>query len=171
MNFLIELHRYDYDGSESSWEGQMDWFCSWLYTPRNDRKPRMLQLFSDSTDFASFIERIKKANFILESEKIFEYLQDFKIAKADHAVRFFIYAHIYRDDNVEDISIDNVKTNEKLVIKKANRGDVWEELMISRYPLNAAKSWIEANEKEIAEWNGVELDRNIVLAGGLAIGI
>jgi hypothetical protein len=49
------------------------------------------------------------------------------------------------------------------VIKKANRGDVWEELMISRYPLNAAKSWIEANEKEITQWNGETLDRKISL--------
>jgi hypothetical protein len=37
--------------------------------------------------------------------------------------------------------------------------------MISRYPLNAAKSWIEVNEKEIAEWNTEEIGRKITLHG------
>jgi ABC-type proline/glycine betaine transport system substrate-binding protein len=44
-------------------------------------------------------------------------------------------------------------------------------LLISRYPLDAAKSWIEANEKEIDEWNPKKLDRKITMAKGLAIGI
>jgi hypothetical protein len=46
---------------------KMDGFCSWLYTPRDDGKPRMLHSWSSfkkSTDCYSFIERIKKAYFI-----------------------------------------------------------------------------------------------------------
>jgi hypothetical protein len=48
------------------WENQMDWRCSWLYTPRNDGKPRMLITYSKYSTFnviidcASFIERFKK---------------------------------------------------------------------------------------------------------------
>jgi hypothetical protein len=100
-----------------------------------------------------------------------EYFQDFEMA--NHAVSFFILTGSYPDDIFEDISIDNVKTNEKLVIKNID-DDEWSstsKLLVSRYPLNAAKSWIEANEKEIAEWNGEELDRKIILQDGLTIGI
>jgi hypothetical protein len=89
--------------------------------------------------------------------------QDFNEAKhAKDAVSFFVYTIIW-ENNVENISIDNVKTKEKLVIKtKAADDDRWKiMLMIARYPLNAAKSWIEANEKEIAEWDGRKLDRKI----------
>jgi hypothetical protein len=55
----------------------MDLFCSWLYTPRNDGKPRMLRLYEyidgdDSNESDSFIERIKKAYFILNIEEMFE---------------------------------------------------------------------------------------------------
>jgi hypothetical protein len=45
----------------------MDWCFSWLYTPRNDGKPRMLKSngdFNEATDCASFIERIKKVIII-----------------------------------------------------------------------------------------------------------
>jgi hypothetical protein len=40
----------------------------------------------------------------------------------------------------------------------------WKKLMISRYKSNADKNWIEANEKEISEWNTSELNRKIYLA-------
>jgi hypothetical protein len=53
----------------------MDWYCSWLYTPRNDGKPRMLRSYDEfhgATDCACFIERIKKAYFIFEIEKMSE---------------------------------------------------------------------------------------------------
>jgi hypothetical protein len=153
MNILIELHRHDY-GSEYSWEDQMDWFCSWLYTPRNDRKSRMLRLleFSYASNGASFIERIKKVYLIIQYKlkKYSNIFQDFEMA--NHAVSFIIHSRIDQNDNLKDISFDNDKTNEKLVIKKAKFYDGW-ELWISRYPLNAAKSWIEANEKEISEWD------------------
>jgi hypothetical protein len=86
--------------------------------------------------------------------------QDFN--EANHAVSFFIYSSIYRYNNL-DISIDNVKTNEKLVIKITNRGDVEGMLMIWRYPVKATKKWIEAYEKEIDEWDGEKLDRKMIL--------
>jgi hypothetical protein len=37
------------------------------------------------------------------------------------------------------------------------------QMMISRHPLGAAKEWIEANEKEICEWNPWKVDRRIIL--------
>jgi hypothetical protein len=90
---------------------------------------------------------------------------------ANHAVSFFIYTTIYRNDNFGDISFEDVKTNEKLVIKTKADKDTILQLMISRYPLNAAKSWIEANEKEIAEWYRKGFGRKITLQNGLTIGI
>jgi ABC-type proline/glycine betaine transport system substrate-binding protein len=36
-------------------------------------------------------------------------------------------------------------------------------LMVGRYPLEAAKNWLEANEKEIDEWDGEKLDRKMIL--------
>jgi hypothetical protein len=63
-------------------EDKMDWICSWLYTPRNDVKPRMLRLHIYAHDvnnvYASLTERIKQAYFILKIEKVFEYLSGFQ---------------------------------------------------------------------------------------------
>jgi predicted methyltransferase len=88
--------------------------------------------------------------------------QDFQ--EANHAVSFFIYAIIRRNNNIEDISFEkNVKTNEKLVVKKANHDAEWEKLLIARYPLEAAKNRIRANVKEITEWDRETLDRTISL--------
>jgi predicted PolB exonuclease-like 3'-5' exonuclease len=88
--------------------------------------------------------------------------QDFN--EATHSISFFIYV-IRRNNDVEDISIslENDKTNEKLVIKTNVDDGEWKtwKLMIARYPRNAPKNWIEAKEKEIAEWNGGKLDRKI----------
>jgi hypothetical protein len=84
--------------------------------------------------------------------------QDFKMA--NHSVSFIIYTSIEQNYNVEGISIENIKTDEKLVIKmKADNDD--SILLISRYPLNAAKSWIEANESEIYELDTENVDRKI----------
>jgi hypothetical protein len=96
--------------------------------------------------------------------------QDFNIAT--QAVSFFIDNMIFEDDKFEDISFDNVKTNEKLVIKM-KAGGYWKrmKLLIARYPLNAANNWIEANEKEMTEWNRENLERKIVLNAGLTIEI
>jgi hypothetical protein len=97
--------------------------------------------------------------------------QDFKIAT--HAVSFFIDTMISENDNFDEISFDNVKTNEKLVIKMKAGGNRkrMKLLLIARYPLDAANNWIEANEKEIAEWDGSKLERKIVLNAGLTIEI
>jgi hypothetical protein len=158
---LTDLHRFIYR-FECSWKDKMGWFCSWLYTPRNDDKPRMLKFYDYPNDeLASFIERIKKAYlFYSHNDLITNIFQDFKEAK--HAVNFFIYAILNPDDNVEDISFEDVKTNEKLVIEIKVGGDGDSKiLIIARYPLKAKKNWIEANEKEIAEWDGGKLDRKI----------
>jgi hypothetical protein len=79
---------------------------------------------------------------------------------ANNPVSFFIYICIAENNQDIDISFENVKTNEKLVIKTKSDGR-WKKLMISRYPLNAAKSWIEDNEKEITHWSIEELYRKI----------
>jgi hypothetical protein len=100
------------------------------------------------------------------------YLQDFQQAKhANHAVSFFINAIIRRDNNEEADSFDNLQTNEKLVIKKANydahyRHDEWKTLLIGRYPLKAAKKWIEANDNELIQFDDnkeKKIDRKIML--------
>jgi hypothetical protein len=89
---------------------------------------------------------------------------------ANDPVSFFIYTRIYVYSDVESISLENAKTNEKLVIKKMEGYyDVDFNVLISRYSLDADKSWIEANEKEIIEWNDRELDRKINMDDELAI--
>jgi hypothetical protein len=86
---------------------------------------------------------------------------------ANHSVSFFvrIRVKIHDNDNVQPdyISFDNAKTNEKMVIKTKMDGQ-WKKLFISRYPLNAAKNWIETNENEIAEWHTSQLNRKIYVA-------
>jgi hypothetical protein len=89
---------------------------------------------------------------------------------AKNPVSYFIYTNIDQRANVEDISFENVKTNEKLVFKTKS-GASWKTLMISRYPLNAAESWIEANEKEITEWNRWKLNRQINMDGEMKVAI
>jgi hypothetical protein len=60
--------------------------------------------------------------------------------------------------------MQNGETKEKLVIKKGKFLDKqkWSletyrllglVALISRYPLNASKQWIEANEKEALDWD------------------
>jgi hypothetical protein len=58
-----------------------------------------------------------------------------------------------------------MKTNQKLVIKTTKDKDDsrYKMLLISRYSLNAAKGWIEANEKVILEWDNEKLHRKINL--------
>jgi hypothetical protein len=73
--------------------------------------------------------------------------QDFEMANIPAS--YFIHVGI-GDNDVPDTSFENVKTQEKLVIKK-KRDYKW-KLLISRYPLEAAKSWIETDKKEITEW-------------------
>jgi hypothetical protein len=90
------------------------------------------------------------------------FLKDFETANC--SVSFFVRIRIQDNASEPDyISIDNVKTNEKLVIKKANdaAGDEWKICLISRHPLNAAKNWIEENKNEIFEWTNWKLNRRI----------
>jgi hypothetical protein len=89
---------------------------------------------------------------------------------AKHAVSFFIYVTDLQH-NVEDISVENDKTKEKLVIKQTQDqvwGDLEEKtLVISRYPVNVAKNWIVANQEEITWWHGDSLNRHITLTNDL----
>jgi hypothetical protein len=53
--------------------------------------------------------------------------------------------------------LDNACTNERLAIETFGPRLGWctydaVKLKISRYPLDATKEWIEANEREIMEW-------------------
>jgi hypothetical protein len=53
-----------------------------------------------------------------------------------------------------EISWNNEKTNEKLVVKTGGISDKGKErLLISRHPSKAAKRKVEEDEKEILEWN------------------
>jgi hypothetical protein len=59
---------------------------------------------------------------------------------------FFIHLDNFRDaDTVQSFSLDNVKTNEKLMIKGATRR--WGHMTISRYPMEANEEWIEEMAK------------------------
>jgi hypothetical protein len=70
--------------------------------------------------------------------------QDF--LEANHPVSFYIRL-ILPENFQQQISLENNKTNEKLVVKvKAGR------LLISRHSSKAAKHKIEEEEKEISEW-------------------
>jgi hypothetical protein len=84
---------------------------------------------------------------------------------ANRSVSFFVRIRIQDNGNVQPdyIAFDNAKTNENLVIKTKMDGN-WKKLLISRYPLNAAKNWIEANENEISEWHTSKLNRKIYMA-------
>jgi hypothetical protein len=118
------------------------------------------------------LSALKRSFLFIKIEKMPEVIlnnfQDFEMA--NKPVSFFIYTFIDQKANVEDISFENVKTNEKLVFKTKS-GANWKTLMISRYPLNAAESWIEANEKEITGWNRRKLNRKINMVGELTIAI
>jgi hypothetical protein len=71
----------------------------------------------------------------------------------------------------QDYCLDNGCTNERLVIKTANAPpmvfgyaagtDCKKVVQISRYSMGATKEWIEANEKEIKEWNIAKQNRLI----------
>jgi hypothetical protein len=70
--------------------------------------------------------------------------------------------------------MENGKTKEKLVIKKMALSDKQKVtlrphqleqkmVLISRYPLNVDKHWIEANEREALDWDFNEQNRKIHL--------
>jgi hypothetical protein len=63
--------------------------------------------------------------------------------------------------------MENGETNEKLIIKKVASHMVGQkEALISRYPLEADKRWVEANEKEAVEWNFNDQNGRIYLSNG-----
>jgi hypothetical protein len=65
--------------------------------------------------------------------------------------------------------MENATTKEMLVIKKVEspkfESDVYEQEMalISRYPMEADRQWVEANEREAMEWNFDEQNGRICL--------
>jgi hypothetical protein len=59
--------------------------------------------------------------------------------------------------------LDNAETKEKLVIKSNKLNDRDWQMMISRYPSEAAKDRIEANVKEICDLDEREVDRKLIL--------
>jgi hypothetical protein len=80
----------------------------------------------------------------------------------------------------EDICLDNGNTNEKLMAKMEESTGPYSDgypdkedevvLLISRYPLDSTKRWIDENEKEVLEWNFFELSRTVYLSHHLEIG-
>jgi hypothetical protein len=59
----------DPDASNCTWENKIDWFCSWLYNPRDDGMPRTLNLETlNKTNFSFLIDRIKKVFIQLKNE-------------------------------------------------------------------------------------------------------
>jgi hypothetical protein len=71
--------------------------------------------------------------------------------------------------------MENATTKEMLVIKKVESAqfdsDYWEQKMalVSRYPVGAAKQWIETNEREAMEWDFDKQNGQIHLGMQLAI--
>jgi hypothetical protein len=69
--------------------------------------------------------------------------------------------------------MENGGTKEKLVVKKLGLSDKQKlalhpqfkqkVALISRYPLNAGKEWIGANEREALDWDFDEQNRKIYL--------
>jgi hypothetical protein len=80
--------------------------------------------------------------------------QDF--LEADHAVSFFIRIAVPKSFQLK-ISLNNNKTNEKLVVKAeaelAGLRRYEQRLLISRHPSTAAKHKLEEDEKQIFEWD------------------
>jgi hypothetical protein len=103
--------------------------------------------------------------------KIQYFPQEF--SKAKNPASFFI--RLFVPENVElqqEICIQNGETMEKLVIKKmdacATADDPFKRseqkmVLISRYPSNAGKKWIVANESEALNWDFKLQNRRIEL--------
>jgi hypothetical protein len=86
--------------------------------------------------------------------------QDF--LEASNAVSFFISLEVPKNFQLE-ISLENNKTNEKLLVKtQAGKYDS-QRLLISRHSSKAAKNKIEEEEKEITEWECYDGPRRIHL--------
>jgi hypothetical protein len=67
-------------------------------------------------------------------------IQDF--LEASQAVSFFIKFKIFHDDaNVQFLTLENGKTQEKLVIKRETEG--YDYVSISRYPMRTNEEWIQ----------------------------
>jgi hypothetical protein len=77
--------------------------------------------------------------------------QDF--VEANHAVSFFIRVNVPVNFQ-QQISLNNDKTNEKLVVKAEvyEKGSDGNKLLISRHSSKAAKHKLEEDEKEVLEW-------------------
>jgi hypothetical protein len=88
------------------------------------------------------------------------FLKDFK--RANKSSSFFIHIYYDQKKNLPSVCLNNAETNEQLVIKMID----WaygRQMMISRYPSEASKDWIEANEKELCEWDLWNVDRKFIL--------
>jgi hypothetical protein len=72
---------------------------------------------------------------------------------------------------LQNVCIGNGETKEKLVIKNVDSHKMALEkysiplkmVLISRYPSNAGKKWIEQNEKEAVEWDFYKQNSSICL--------
>jgi hypothetical protein len=89
--------------------------------------------------------------------------QDF--LDSNKSISFFIRLTVPKNLQQPEISLDNKKTNEKLVIKAgAGKSEDQDKLlMISRYSSKTAKHKIEEDEKEILEWHNYRGPKRICL--------
>jgi hypothetical protein len=99
--------------------------------------------------------------------------QDF--LTATHPNAFFIRISLpkasFQPKEEHIFTLRNDQTNENLVTTMEDvqpfdlDGDKWEQvaLLISRYPLESTKKWIEENKKEVFDWDFSEVNRLIYL--------
>jgi hypothetical protein len=68
--------------------------------------------------------------------------------KAEQAVSFFVHLYVWPDDqHVDELTLDNWQTQERLVIKE-HRNMNYDEVSISRFPIEANAEWIEDMAKD-----------------------
>jgi hypothetical protein len=91
---------------------------------------------------------------------------------AKHPISFFIRIVVYGTFKWQDFVMDNSGTNEKMTIKNAQNNNTIQDdklVIISRYPNDAGKGWIEENEKEVLDWDFYEQNRRIHLRKHMAM--
>jgi hypothetical protein len=99
--------------------------------------------------------------------------QDF--LKATQPSSFVIRIVVDRGDHREDICMQNDKTKEKLVIKRAHSNGIKIDnedrlLLISRHPLDATDEWVRQNEARALHWDfgsqmrQIRLNRRVEIA-------
>jgi hypothetical protein len=71
------------------------------------------------------------------------------------AISFFVHLFYYWAHDVEDYTVENGQTEERLVIKRINQHSV----TISRHPIGASEEWIQQMGKyeDCPEWRHIDI--------------